>query len=285
MNRRSGNNLPFVVPTMVEMLQERRAALVIAHPGHELRVYHWLGLVRPQVFILTDGSGHTGQSRLARTTGLLDSLGARRGSIYGRFTDGEVYSALLAGDQVPFINLAVELAEELIAHRIEYVAGDALEGYNPTHDICRFIINAAVGIAQEQGHHVDSYEVQLAYGAAASFRHPREDEITITANPEMESRKLQAAHGYSELAHDVTRIIETEGAGSLSTERLRRVSEAEPGELFNEPPFYEIHGAKQVAAGRYRQVIRYRDHVLPIALGLRRFAASKGRAQLANSNY
>src|SRR5207253_5484219 len=32
-----------------------RAALVIAHPGHELRVYHWLRLARPSVFILTDG--------------------------------------------------------------------------------------------------------------------------------------------------------------------------------------------------------------------------------------
>ena len=30
------------------------------------------------------------------------------------------------------------------------------------------------------------------------------------------------------------------------------------------PPFYEIYGENLVAAGRYEQVIRYRDHLLPI---------------------
>jgi hypothetical protein len=38
-------------------LPDGRAALVIAHPGHELRALHWLRLSRPCVFVLTDGSG------------------------------------------------------------------------------------------------------------------------------------------------------------------------------------------------------------------------------------
>ena len=42
----------------------KRCALVVAHPGHELRVYGWLALRKPDVYILTDGSGHTGNSRL-----------------------------------------------------------------------------------------------------------------------------------------------------------------------------------------------------------------------------
>ncbi len=271
---------------MVEMLQDRRAAaLVIAHPGHELRVYHWLRLSRPRVFILTDGSGHSDQSRLKRTTSILDSLGTQTGSIYGRFTDGEIYSAILGGDLDCFIGLAIELAEALIVHRIEYVAGDAIEGYNPTHDVCRLIINAAVMMAREQGQCVDNYEVRLACGTEANAGTTMRDEINIVADQEMQSLKVRAAQDYSELAEDVTRIIEQEGAESLRTESLCRVLEGEPEDLFPEPPFYEIHGAKQVAAGRYRQLIRYRDHVLPIALGLRRFIASEGLALFANSNY
>jgi hypothetical protein len=270
---------------MVELLQDRRAALVIAHPGHELRVYHWLSMVRPRVFILTDGSGHSGQPRLERTTNILASLNIQAGSVYGRLTDAEVYSAILAGDLDCFIGLAAELAAAFVRHRIEYVAGDALEGYNPTHDVCRFLINAAVRMAGEQGQRVDNYEVPLAYRPHPDAGQTTEGAITIVADEEMQSRKLSAAREYSELAGDVNGILEQEGADSLRTECLRRVLETEPENLFKERPFYEIHGAKQVAAGRYRQLIRYRDHVLPIAAGLRRFAASEGLAQLASSNY
>jgi len=51
-------------------------ALIIAHPGHELRVHHWLEKTRPLVFVLTDGSGRTAQSRLHSTTRILERAGA-----------------------------------------------------------------------------------------------------------------------------------------------------------------------------------------------------------------
>ena len=71
---------------------------MIAHPGHELRVHHWLEIAAPQVFVLTDGSGHGGVSRLASTTRLLERAGATPGPIYGRFSDRDLYHALLARD-------------------------------------------------------------------------------------------------------------------------------------------------------------------------------------------
>lgn len=33
--------------------------LIMAHPGHELLLYHWLEIARPTVFALSDGSGGT----------------------------------------------------------------------------------------------------------------------------------------------------------------------------------------------------------------------------------
>jgi hypothetical protein len=56
---------------------EMRAALVTAHPGHELCLYGWLKRARPCVFIFTDGSGSTGEPRLELTTKLLARTGAR----------------------------------------------------------------------------------------------------------------------------------------------------------------------------------------------------------------
>ena len=37
----------------------------------------------------------------------------------------------------------------------------------------------------------------------------------------------------------------------------------------DEPLFYELYGEKLVAAGRYKKVIRYREHMLPLAEAIR----------------
>src|SRR5262245_43976834 len=112
-----------------------RAALVVAHPGHELRVHGWLQQVRPLVCVMTDGSGRSGCSRVAATRRLLSEVGARPGGIYGRWTDARVYEALLGGEFAFFTAIAEELAATLVTEQIQYVATDAAEGYNPTHDI------------------------------------------------------------------------------------------------------------------------------------------------------
>jgi hypothetical protein len=38
--------------------------------------------------------------------------------------------------------------------------------------------------------------------------------------------------------------------------------------LVADPPFYETHGERQVAAGHYRRVLRFREHFLPAARAL-----------------
>src|SRR5256885_1892784 len=49
-----------------------RAAVVVAHPGHELRVHGFLCAFRPLLLVLTDGSGRGGASRLPSTSALLE---------------------------------------------------------------------------------------------------------------------------------------------------------------------------------------------------------------------
>ncbi|MDQ3818632.1 MAG: hypothetical protein M3362_13275, partial [Acidobacteriota bacterium] len=127
---------------------DARAALVVAHPGHELCLYGWLKSARPRVFILTDGSGHSGKPRTERTTRILKELGASFGSFYGRFSDAAIYEALLNYRFDLFISLAEELAAQIINERIESVVADAREGYNPAHDVCRLVVDMAVEIAR-----------------------------------------------------------------------------------------------------------------------------------------
>jgi hypothetical protein len=101
-----------------------RAALVVAHPGHELRVHGWLEQARPLVFVLTDGSGGSGVPRLGSTARLIDRAGAERGSIFGRVPDRDLYAAILDHDHALFAGLASELA----VRRLQLDAGVDLSG-------------------------------------------------------------------------------------------------------------------------------------------------------------
>src|SRR5262245_66403039 len=87
-------------------LPSPRSALLVAHPGHELLLHGWLHAERPRVFVLTDGSGRDGASRLDATSRLLEQASAACGAVYGRYPDRVVYEALLDGDTALFVGLA-----------------------------------------------------------------------------------------------------------------------------------------------------------------------------------
>jgi hypothetical protein len=87
----SSEDLAYTLPG----LPGERAALIVAHPGHEVVLHGWLERARPSVFALTDGSGQLGRSRLDSTSAVLARAGAATGSIYGRFSDSEIYEAVL----------------------------------------------------------------------------------------------------------------------------------------------------------------------------------------------
>jgi hypothetical protein len=255
-------------------LRDRRAALVVAHPGHELRLHGWIELANPLVCILTDGSGHSGQSRLESTTRLLARLGNRRGSIYGRFKDVEMYTAILAGNFGLFIELAEELGEAFVRDAVEYVVGDAIEGYNPIHDLCRSVINTAVDLANRgETNRIANFDFLVIGLPDLSSDEFRSREVWLRLDEGALARKLEAAKSYLELRDDVGKMIDEVGSASFRFEALRPViSAVGTNGLTQEPPFYERYGAKKVSEGYYRHVIRYREHILPIVDALQNCA-------------
>jgi hypothetical protein len=254
----------------------RRAALIVAHPGHELRVYHWLERVSPLVLVLTDGSGHTGRSRLASTTALLERVGAQPGPIYGRLTDAELYRAVLSGDTALFTGLVDELAGALSRAGVDLVAGDAVEGYNPGHDVCRLLLNAAVLRLERSGSRPvpANFDFPLMDGPEVC---PAEEEghaIRLRLDDGALERKLAAARAYPEMAAEVEAALVRFGPDAFRDECLRPVRYGLAiDEQVEQPPFYETYGERQVAAGLYRDVIRFANHIAPLARCLARHAA------------
>ena len=274
--------------------EQPRAALVIAHPGHELRVHGWLEAARPCVCVLTDGSGRTGRPRLDSTDKILGAAGARPAPVYGPFSDGELYGAVLDHEHSPFVRLVEELASTLVRERVEFVAGDAEEGYNPSHDICRLLVNAAVRLVNRTtAARVAGYDFTLVGPPGHCPEHLRADSIRLDLDEAAFARKLAAAHSYPELRAEVEAALSGAGgvafgehpdlarrtgqefrgtcANDFRVEWLRPVAAdaaAPPSLGVRERPFYEAYGERQVQAGHYKRVLRYREHVLPLAAAL-----------------
>jgi hypothetical protein len=248
-------------------LAGRKAALIVAHPGHELRLHHWLEVAKPSVFVLTDGSGRTGRSRLASTSAVLRRAGAQAAGIFGRFTDAEVYNALRRMDVTAVAQLMCELANDLSTRLVDYTVGDALEGFNPAHDVCRFLINGAVGLTRRStGRDVSNFDFLLD-GKPDECPPPlRESAVDIHLDREALQRKLSAAEEYEELRAEVRWALDRFGTPAFCTELLRPVADLRQGldTMPEEPPYYESFGEQQVRAGYYDAVIRYRENVRPL---------------------
>lgn len=252
-----------------ESIAQKRVVAFVAHPGHELRIFRAMELAKPVLHVLTDGSGSTGVARTDSTTRILEATGARPGSVYGRYRDADVYAAVLGADTAFFETLVNEYAESIFAEEAEVVIGDMQEGYNSSHDICRIMIGAAVARCREKGLDIENLDFPLMglpgrYGSA-------EGALRIDLSDEDFAKKLRAAENYPELKREVDAAIGQVGTEPFKMEVLRPVADQEglnwPGD---EPPYYETYGEKQVAAGHYKHVIRYKEHIQPIAQALHR---------------
>ena len=241
------------------------ALLVVGHPGHELMVHGWLEAARPLVMVLTDGSGRAGVSRLPSTAALLGRAGATPGSIFGRFTDVELYRALLDRRTAVFTSLVEDLADAICRYQIAVVAGDDAEGFNPTHDVCRLIIDVAVSTARGRGRSVANTAFALMDAPRRSTPRDGASSSILTLNDAALDRKLGAALLYPEMAAEVSAARGRWGDEAFRIETFRHVGECEVWAPVDDPPDYERYGRKRVEEGVYPEVICYEQHMRPLA--------------------
>ena len=186
--------------------------------------------------------------------------------MFGRFSDAAMYQALLKRHTSVLVDLAVELSDIIVTNRIRVVVGDDAEGYNPTHDVCRMLIDAAVELAQA------SIETPIANLAFALMDRPDSDAAPLSGiasrtvlDGDALQRKITAALNYVELADEVRHARSTWGDDAFRMETFRHVAAGELWSPVEAPPFYEGYGSERVRAGAYTEVIRYDQHIRPLA--------------------
>ena len=230
------------------------ALLVVGHPGHELRVYGWMAQNRPDVVVLTDGSGHTEHARTESSRRLVSEVGASATQLFGKLRDADVYSALRDHRFEILDAIVMGVTALVTSGRYAVVAGDALEGYNPTHDLCRVIIDEAVEAARTRGIRIRNLEFTLV-GAPAG---PSDERIAL--DDKAFQAKLKAARAYTEMRQEVKSAFARFGPEAFRYEALMP---SRRSYKLASPPYYEQYGERQQQAGIYAEVIRYKRHFLP----------------------
>jgi len=251
-----------------------RAALVVAHPAHALKLYGWLLAHRPVAHFLTNGAG-TGPLGAAHAESLMqdiERIGGTRGGIFTDFTDAGIFRAILRGDAAYFTRIVDRLAASFVRNEITLVVADAMEGCSPAHDLCRAMTDAAVAMAERRlGWTIANFGCyQTEWWSPplhdAACRHTVLDDVVF-------ARKLEAAQQYPEWSGLIREATGSMGFEYFRTECLRPVLDTAPPDYATRP-FYEIAGEQQVAIGRFETVIRYEAHIRPIWNAIRAHAAT-----------
>jgi len=246
-----------------------RFGLAVAHPGHELRLTRWIRTQRPTVFVLTSGSrSGADRVRVDASRALVETLGGRAGGLFGARLDRDIYAWIMAGAAERFCDLVDELADQIVAERLDAIVTDAWQLYNVTHDIWHLVTRAAAARAgQRLGRRVACLDYPVS-PPRLSLRAMGPVETITRLNDDEVRRKLALADAFPAIAGDVAEVLAAGGLEFVGTESLHRprpVSELTPRP--GETPLYEQFGEARVQAGLYTSVLRW-GHAAPIAAAL-----------------
>lgn len=129
---------------------------VFSHPNHELAVYGLIQRLKPWMIFLTDGGG---EDRVEQTRQGLSKIGLLDHAVFLDHAEKEFYDRLLQTDVAYFQGVADQVREILKEKGPACVCSDAMEFYNPVHDLAIPITRSALSGLSGWRH----YEVPLVH--------------------------------------------------------------------------------------------------------------------------
>jgi hypothetical protein len=251
-----------------------QTALIIAHPGHELRLTGWISRTKPIVHILTSGSRHGhSRSRLEASRILVESLGGSPGEVFGWMEDRALYTAIMSGALDDFDEPLARLIVSLATTKCRLVVCDAWQLYSPAHDIAHLLARAAVASVNRQlGSKMRLREFAVVPPQQSLFDNTRREAERVELSEAEVLRKIQRVADYPDVERETADFLRLSDLSSLAIESLDKPlawSQLKPPR--GTVPLYETFGEERVAAGHYTDVLRWR-HIKPFVDAFRRRA-------------
>ena len=240
-----------------------KTCLIMAHPGHELRIHGWLEEHRPDTYFLTDGSGRSGIDRLSFSRLTLTNAHCQLFGSDDVWSDSQAYEVFLSGAIETITRRISRVAEHIHQANICTVVCDAIEGFNPVHDLCTVMAAMACRLTQRR------HGTVIRLLSFPLEGHPQSmatiDSVKFPLDSNAWNRKLRAIEQNTALQDEVERSFKRHGREAFQVEMLSPVDlESALRALQTEKPFYETHGEKRVATGAYSHVLRFQQHFQPL---------------------
>jgi len=256
-----------------------RRLFVFSHPNHELGMFGLLGRGHAHVVILSDGGG---EERVRQSRQGLELLGLEDHVTFVDVPETGFYEALLRQDRRLFDEHVRVVRDAVARLDPDEVCCDAVEHYNPGHDMSLPIVWAALGPSRRGGvfevplihQRADGhgYRVQQVAPSLVARRH------VVRLSPEETARKTKARDEvYRELGAQLGAELLGASDGQLTCEELM---DARPLPLERRAPEmalrYEARGELLRSQGHVERVLTYEGHWLPMVGEL--LAASGARS-------
>lgn len=243
--------------------------MIFGHPGHELAIFGLLQRHRPTVVVITDGGA---PERLEQSRRGIESIGSADRVQYLGFSESSFYEALLEQDHDFFFNVARAVQTEVERVQPGHIFCDAVEFYNPVHDITLPIVKwAAKGLPKAQ-----LFEVPLVYQLPGTIerysvqRVPAAFQERRFAYHLQEEELQKKIHARDQIYLSLHEQLEPDFVG-LSREHLRREEIALAGDPLAEPAStgremrYEWRARALREAKVITEIITHGQHFRPIA--------------------
>jgi hypothetical protein len=247
--------------------------MVFSHPNHELAVYGLIQKLKPRLIYLTDGGG---RERVAQTEEGLAKIGLLQRATFLPFTEDQFYQGLLDHDHGLFEKVTMALAGAMDMGPFDRVFCDAVEFYNPVHDIALPLVRAALNTIHRDGCPI--FEVPLIFQVPGP-----EEKYTCQRLPQMEAE--------AEIAFDLddsqakNKRVASEAVYTLLQAQLRPALGAPPEALIQREVVmrapvelrlpgpgrvlrYEWRAQRLFDAGKIKRKITHAGHFLPVAESL-----------------
>jgi hypothetical protein len=252
------------------------AVFVFSHPNHEVSVLGMICRKRPHIIFLTDGGGERRVQETMR--GLSRFLPSGHLHFLDR-TEESLYRALVNRDDQFYCRLASDVGVVLQALQPQEAYCDAVEFYNPVHDMALPVVRIAsreLGdvalfegpLVYEKASEPSSVELQRvppSLADRANFVHLTEHELRRKTDV-----LSDGTYGalMSQLGPLISDALPTRGQIECYLKARDRLPAPEPDQLLR----YDVRGRLLQATGDVRSGISYREHYVPMVHDLRAFS-------------
>ena len=249
-----------------------KASLVIyAHPNHELATFGLLQRLRPHIVFLTDGGS---EERLQQTREGLSGIGLLERATFLNHREPEFYDALLRSDERFFASIAEAVRAAVMHAGAKQIFCDAVEFYNPVHDLGLPIAHAALKGEDDAA----LFELPLIFQNNGSdesfvFQRPPQSRIAASSNislseEEFEAKAAARDHAYTILVQQLAPQLRKVPREHWMNEYVFPAREEVPRPAPDTRLRYEQRAALLLERGEIAEPILYREHYLPVASAL-----------------